>query len=272
MSPPGCNDEAFFDSNPSRDYSIGWSASQQTEFAQLTPQRLRHIFSPGRGAIEIARTILDLQIAPPLKRAARARLDQNRLRLEHQVAAPNPIPVRERAHIDDALPAHDLTADHPIKRSAVAQLGGAFGDHAGPVHVLAREAAFTALLELLLDPILEVADRITADTKLDEMKRHDGKLQDEGRADQAPSCGQRAICLGPARAHCGAGPSCNGVFAAGALFELEGWRAGDGAKAGLRPAEGSVPAAAAAVSRLAWTGAGSAVMMLTCGIDAADGK
>src|SRR5262249_39246782 len=79
-----------------------------------------------------------------------------------------------RPHIDEPLPAHDLAADHPVERAAIAQLIGALGHHARPVHVLEREPALPALLELLADPILEFSDRVTADAKLDEMKGHGG--------------------------------------------------------------------------------------------------
>src|SRR5437660_10157619 len=70
VSAPGCNDEEFFDSNPSRDYSIGWPASQQTEVSQLTPQPLRHSVSIVLVQIVIGQTSVALKIAPPLKRAA----------------------------------------------------------------------------------------------------------------------------------------------------------------------------------------------------------
>src|SRR5262249_60644069 len=80
----------------------------------------------------------------------------------------------ERPTIDEPVPAHDLAADHPVERAAVAQLVGALGHHARPVHVLGREPALPALLELLADPILEFSDRVTADAKLDEMKGHGG--------------------------------------------------------------------------------------------------
>src|SRR2546430_17275787 len=90
------------------------------------------------------------------------------------MAAADALLVDEWAHIEQPLPAHDLAADHPIERAAVAQLLGALGHHARPVHVLGREPAFPALLEFLADPVLEVSDRIAADAKLDEMKGHDG--------------------------------------------------------------------------------------------------
>src|SRR5262245_22675063 len=90
------------------------------------------------------------------------------------MAAADPFLVDERPHIDEPLPAHDLAADHPVERAAVAQLLGALGHHARPVHVLEREPALPALLEVLADPVLEIFDGITADAKLDEMKGHGG--------------------------------------------------------------------------------------------------
>src|SRR5262245_57916684 len=122
--------------------------------------------------VEVAGSVLGCEIAPALERAPRARLDQDKLWLQHQVAAADPFLVDEWAHVDNALAAHDLTADHPIERAAVAQFVGALGHHTRPVHVLAREAAFPALLELLANPILEVLDGVATNAKLDEMKGH----------------------------------------------------------------------------------------------------
>jgi hypothetical protein len=82
--------------------------------------------------------------------------------------------VHKWANIEDALATHDLTADHPIERAAVAQFVRALGHHARAVHVLARESAFPALLKLLPDPVLEILDGVASDAKLDEMKSHDG--------------------------------------------------------------------------------------------------
>src|SRR5262245_24358726 len=148
--------------------------SQEAELAQLATQRLRHVLGTRRRAVEVARGVFDREIAPALERPIRPRLDQDELGLEHQMAAADPFLVDERPHIDQPLPAHDLAADHPVERAAVAQLVGALGHHARPVHVLEREPALPALLELLADPILEVSDRVTADAKLDEMKGHGG--------------------------------------------------------------------------------------------------
>src|SRR5262249_15030178 len=91
-----------------------------------------------------------------------------------QMAAADAFLVDEWPHVDEPLPAHDLAADHPVERAAVAQLVGALGHHACPVHVLGREPALPALLELLADPILEILDRVTADAELDEMKGRGG--------------------------------------------------------------------------------------------------
>src|SRR6516165_2531985 len=161
------------------DQASVWSgphtALQETKLTQLAAQRFGHILSAGRGAIQVTRRIFALQIAPALKRPERAWLDQDWLRLEHQVAATDSISIGERPHIEDALPAHDLAADHPIERSAVAQLVGALRHHSRPVHVLAGQAAFPALFDFLADPILQIPDRITADAKFDEMKGHGGK-------------------------------------------------------------------------------------------------
>src|SRR5262245_66128559 len=148
--------------------------SQEAELAQLATQRLRHVLGTRRSAVEVARGVFDREIAPALERPIRPRLDQDELGLEHQMAAADAFLVDERPHVDEPLPAHDLAADHPVERAAVAQLVGALGHHARSVHVLGREPALPALLELLADPILEILDRVTADAQLDEMKGHGG--------------------------------------------------------------------------------------------------
>ena len=143
------------------------------QLAKLASQGFRHVLAAGRGAGEVARTVLGLEIAPALERPPRPRLDQGELRLQHQVAATDSLLVDEGADIDEPLPAHDLTADHPIKRAAVEQLVGTLGNHARPVQVLARQAALLAVLEPRADPGLELPDGVTADAKLDEMKCHE---------------------------------------------------------------------------------------------------
>src|SRR5262245_13065335 len=248
--------------------------SQEAELAQLATQRLRHVLGTRRRAVEVARGVFDREIAPALERPIRPRLDQDELRLEHQMAAADPFLVDERPHIDEPLPAHDLAADHPVERAAVAQLVGALGHHARPVHVLEREPALPALLELLADPILEVSDRVTADAKLDEMKGHDGYCRtkcDEIIA-RRPCIATRARGLSSedGRAYC-AGATGTGAEGAGAA--LAGGRGGEPACGGRR---GGVGVAASAAPVVSWggrcAGGGSAVMILTGGIDFADGK
>jgi hypothetical protein len=55
--------------------------------------------------------------------------------------------------------------------------------------VLAREAAAAALLELVADPILQIADRITADAKLDEMQGHEGNCRTASEEIKQARCG-----------------------------------------------------------------------------------
>src|SRR5262249_50249816 len=148
--------------------------SEQAEFSQLAPQRLRHALGAGGDTVEVARGVVARKIAPALERAPRARLDQHELRLQHEMAATHALLVDKRTHVANTLPAHDLTADHPKERAAVAQLVGALGHHARPVHVIARKAASLARPELLADPVLEVAHGVATDAKLDEMQGHGG--------------------------------------------------------------------------------------------------
>jgi hypothetical protein len=146
--------------------------SQKPKLPQLTPQCFRHVPGARRGAVKVTRDVFVPEIAPALERPPGSGLDQNELRLQHQMAAADPAPVHERSHVEEPLPTHHLPADHPIERAAVAQLVGALGDHPRPVHVLAREPALFAILQFLADPVLELFDRVTTDAKLDEMKGH----------------------------------------------------------------------------------------------------
>jgi len=146
--------------------------SQKPKLPQLPPQCFRHVPGARRGAVEVTRDVFVPEIAPALERPPGSGLDQNELRLQHQMAAADPAPVHERSHVEEPLPTHHLPADHPIERAAVAQLVGALGDHPRPVHVLAREPALFAILQFLADPVLELFDRVTTDAKLDEMKGH----------------------------------------------------------------------------------------------------
>ncbi len=90
--------------------------------------------------------------------------------------------VAERPDREDALPAGDLAADHPIQRAAVDQLVRALRHHARAVDVLGLFAALSFLLELLPDPVFEVANGIGADAELDEMKGHAGTLASPPRS------------------------------------------------------------------------------------------
>src|SRR6476619_5760003 len=140
-------------------------ASQEPKLPQLATERFRHVAGTGRGAVEVTRDILVPEIAPALERAPGSRLDQNELRLQHQMAAADAALVHERPHVEEPLPAHHLAADHPVERAPVAQLVGAFGHHPRLMHVLARKPAFFAILEFLADPAVEVFDRVTTDAK-----------------------------------------------------------------------------------------------------------
>src|SRR5262245_26535593 len=155
----------------------GCDGSQQAELAQFATQRLRHVAGARRGAVEIARSVLVREVAPALERAPRPRLDEDELRLQHQIAATDPTLVDERAHVEESLPAHHLAADHPVERAALAQVAGTLGHHARSMQMLARELALLALRELLADPALEVLDRVAADAELDEVKGHDEQCQ-----------------------------------------------------------------------------------------------
>ena len=77
---------------------------------------------------------------------------------------------------EDALAAEDLAPDHPVERAAVEEFVGALRHHAGGVDVLGLLAALFLLLQPLLDPVLEVLDRVAADAELDEMQWHGDAL------------------------------------------------------------------------------------------------
>jgi len=79
----------------------------------------------------------------------------------------------ERADLEDTLAAHHLAADDPIERAAVGQLIGAFRHHAGAVEALRLLAILFLLAELLLDPVLQILDRVAADAEFDEMQGHE---------------------------------------------------------------------------------------------------
>src|SRR4029077_11882938 len=125
---------------------------------QLPAQLLRHGGGARRRLVEVARGGLRVEGAPAPGSAERARRHQHHFGIEHDAAAADTVLVAKRPDGADALPAHDLAADHPIERTAVGEFVGALGHHAGAVDVLGLFAALALVLELLLDPVLEVAD------------------------------------------------------------------------------------------------------------------
>src|SRR5262245_47085147 len=174
------------------------------------------------------------------------------------------------AHRDESLPAGYLAADHPVERAAVDQLVGALGDHAGTMQVL---GLFTAgAPALLADPVLQILDRVTTHAELDEMQCHCGSVCLPKRF---PS--RSSVVRSRDRDHCGAGAG--GPVRLAALRSIGG-RAGCvlpplAAAAGRRGGLGACLGAEAegGVEPVVSGGnAGSAFMMVTGGIDAADGK
>src|SRR5215472_924263 len=148
---------------------------QQPETAQFAPQIFRHVTSARCGAVEVARGVAGGEIAPSLERPVGPRLDQHGLAIEYDMAAANAHLVDKRADVENALATHDLTADHPVERTPVADFGRALRYHAGGMIALAPACAGLAgaiatRLELLLDPVLKIADRVAADAQLDEMQ------------------------------------------------------------------------------------------------------
>src|SRR3954470_13502849 len=91
------------------------AGSQGPKLSQLATQRFRHVPGAGRGAVEVTRDVVVPEIAPALERAPGSRLDQNELRLQHQMAAADSALVHEWPHVEQPLPAHHLAADHPIE-------------------------------------------------------------------------------------------------------------------------------------------------------------
>jgi len=148
---------------------------QQPQAPQLASQIFRHVAGTWCGAVEVTRGVARDEIAPPLERAVRPRLDRHGLAIKHDVAAADALFVDEWADVEDPLPAHDLSANHPIERAAVEDLGRALRRHAGGMVTLAPARAglpggLAARLELFVDPVLKVADGIAADAKFDEMQ------------------------------------------------------------------------------------------------------
>src|SRR5580692_7623641 len=132
--------------------------SHQAELAKLAAQFFRHRGRARRRFVEVARGVLHVEVAPALKGTERARRHQDDFGIEHDAAAADAVLIAKRPDGADALAAHDLAADHPIKRAAVGQFVGALGHHAGAMDMLGLFTAFTLVLELLLDPVLEITD------------------------------------------------------------------------------------------------------------------
>src|SRR5665647_222412 len=145
---------------------------QQPQLAQFAPHLLGHLRGAGGCARQIARRLLGFEIAPALERRTRPRLDQLAFAVEHDLTAPDAVLAGGLADIENAFAAGDLALDDPEQRTTVLQLLGPFGQHARRVDVFGLLAAFLLFLQLLLDPVLEIGDRVTTDAKLDEMKRH----------------------------------------------------------------------------------------------------
>jgi hypothetical protein len=189
---------------------------QKAELAQFPPQRFRHGLRPWRYPIEVARTIFVGKVTPALERSPRTRLDQHEFRLEHQLAATNSPLVDKRPHVQESLPTRHFPPDHPIERTAIAEFVRTSGYHARAVDVLAGQSAPFALFESAAYPILQLFDRVAADTELDEMKRHVRQ---------------------PAVPYCASGAICNGPDPAGPPLGVTAWRGCDAGAAGFRAGE-----------------------------------
>src|SRR5215217_2593075 len=146
------------------------SRSEEAEVDELAPERLRHRREVAGGAAEVARGVLGVEVAPALERPARPRLDRDHHRLDDQAAAPDAVAVGERPDRGEPLPAGDLALDHPVERAAVDDRVEALRHHAGGMGLLVGPAEAPVMGAVLLDPILEVADRIAADAELQQME------------------------------------------------------------------------------------------------------
>ena len=113
------------------------------------------------------------QIAPALERAHRPRRDRDHLRLHHQAAAADAVLVAKRLDRDDLFARGDFTLDHPVERTAGEQFVVALRRHPRDVDVAKRQTLFLGGCHAFGNPALEFLDRLAADGKLDEMKRHD---------------------------------------------------------------------------------------------------
>src|SRR5215207_7789670 len=151
--------------------------SEEAEVDELAPERLGHHGEVAGAAGKVARGVLLVQIAPALERPAGPRLDRDDNRLEHEMAAPDAVAVGERADGEEPLPAGDLALDDPVERAAVDDRLHPPRHHAGGVGLLVGAAEAAEMRPVLLDPLLEIADRIAPDAELDEVEGHRGSLR-----------------------------------------------------------------------------------------------
>src|SRR5205823_5140048 len=120
------------------------------KFAQFAPHLLGHAARARRRAVEVARRILMLKIAPALEGAEWPRLHQHQLAVHHEATAPDAILIREWPDREQPLAAQDFAADHPIERATADEFVGALRHHPRGVDVLGLLAILSLLLEALL--------------------------------------------------------------------------------------------------------------------------
>src|SRR5216683_1941681 len=153
---------------------------EQSKVAQFAAHRLRHRRDASRRRLaEIRRNGVVGQVAPALERAHRPRRHRDHLGLHHQAAASNAVAVAKRFDCDDLFARGDLSADHPVQRTASEDFLDPLRRHPGDVHMTLRKALFPGRAHALGDPSLEFLDGLAANGKLDQMKRHHvGKVSD----------------------------------------------------------------------------------------------
>ena len=97
---------------------------------------------------------------------------RNHLRLHHQAAPPDAVPVAKRFDCDQLFARSDFATDDPIERAAGEHLLDALGRHPGDMDMMGRLALLFGSLHPFGNPLLQVLDGIATDAKLDQMKRH----------------------------------------------------------------------------------------------------
>jgi hypothetical protein len=119
-------------------------------------------------AAEISRGILGFEIAPPLKRPARIRSRPNNFRIEQDITATAPFPVRFGLQRHDGLATPYSPSDDPIQRTCADDLVSPSRHHAGPVNV---EPVRTpqSLCPTLRTPVDQFVHRSYADTEFDDV-------------------------------------------------------------------------------------------------------